>query len=361
MKIDLKEILVRDLVYGYHDDGEGGVVGFGGKLDIRPPHQREFVYKDAQRDAVIRTIRKGFPLNVMYWAVRDDGTYEIIDGQQRTISIAQYVSGVFSFERLYIHNLTTDQQNQILDYVLMIYFCEGSDSEKLEWFETINIAGEKLEKQELRNAVYSGSWVTDAKRYFSRRGCVASKIGTDYLKGSPIRQAYLETAIKWINDGKIEDYMSVHQHEHSAVDLWNYFQNVVNWVKATFPNTRSKFMRGVDWGSLYNQFKDKDLNPDELETEVKRLVLDDDVEKKQGIYPYLLTGDKRYLNLRVFSDAQKQKAFEKQNGVCLACKETFKIHEMEGDHKVPWVDGGETKDENCQMLCRDCNRQKGQK
>ena len=153
MKIDLRQIPVSELVQGYQDDGEGGVKGYGGKLDIRPPYQREFIYKDKQRDAVIETINNQFPLNVMYWAVRDDGTYEVIDGQQRTISIAQYVTGEFSLNERGMHNLTTDERERILNYKLMVYVCEGKDSEKLKWFETINIAGEKLTRQELRNAV----------------------------------------------------------------------------------------------------------------------------------------------------------------------------------------------------------------
>ena len=170
MKIDLKKITVRDLVEDYHDDGEGGVRGYGGKLDIRPPFQREFVYKDKQRDAVIETINKGFPLNVMYWAVRQDGTYEVIDGQQRTISAAQYVEGDYSLDGRYFHNLQDDEQELILNYPLQVYVCKGSASEKLDWFRIINIAGEKLTSQELRNAVYAGPWVSDAKRHFISAG-----------------------------------------------------------------------------------------------------------------------------------------------------------------------------------------------
>jgi len=206
MKIELKEITVKELAEEYKDNSEEGVVGYAGKLDIRPPYQREFIYKDKQRDAVINTIVKNFPLNVMYWAVRDDGNFEVIDGQQRTISVCQYVTGDFSFGQRYFHNLQDDEQEQILNYKLMIYLCSGTDSEKLEWFKTINIAGEKLTDQELRNAVYAGSWVSDVKRYFSKNGCAAYSIGHNYLIGSSIRQEYLETAIDWISGGKIEDY-----------------------------------------------------------------------------------------------------------------------------------------------------------
>jgi hypothetical protein len=204
MNIELKEITVRELTNGYEDNEEARVVGYDGKLDIRPPYQREFIYKTNQRDAVINTITKDFPLNILYWAVREDGNYEVIDGQQRTISISQYVEGDFSFNNRYFHNLQDDEQKQILDYKLMVYLCSGTDSEKLEWFKIINIAGEKLTEQELRNAVYSGSWVSDVKRYFSKSSCPAYGIGSDYLNGSPIRQDYLQTAIKWISGDNIE-------------------------------------------------------------------------------------------------------------------------------------------------------------
>ena len=231
MKIELKEITVKDLFDGYVDNHDEGVVGYGGRLDIRPPYQREFVYKDEQRNAVIDTLRKNYPLNVMYWAVRDNGNFgvfEVIDGQQRTISICQYVKGNFSFKDLYFHNLQDDQQKQVLDYKLTVYLCTGNDSEKLEWFKTINIAGAELTDQELRNAVYSGSWVTDAKRYFSKRNCAAYGIGNKYLSGSAIRQEYLETAIKWLGGGKqkIETYMGQHQHDKNAEPLWKYFCTV---------------------------------------------------------------------------------------------------------------------------------------
>ena len=361
MKIELNEISVHKLTEGYSDNDEDGVRGYGGRLDIRPPFQREFIYKDRQRDAVIDTITKNFPLNVMYWAVRDDGTYEIIDGQQRTISVAQYVVGDFSINGLKFHNLPSDKQQQILDYKLMIYFCSGTDSEKLEWFKTINIAGEKLTNQELRNAVYAGPWVTDAKSYFSKNGCVAQKIGSDYLSCKAIRQEYLETAIKWISKNNIEAYMSDHQYDPTAISLWNYFRSVIDWVKATFTEKRTNFMKGVDWGSLYDEFKDVKLDPVEIEVESAKLILDDEVENKKGIYPYILTRDEKHLNIRTFTPAMKQKVYEKQNGICNSCSEKFELNEMEGDHITPWIEGGMTNEENCQMLCRECNRRKSAK
>lgn len=358
MNIELKEIKVRDLTKGYEDNQEDGVIGYDGKLDIRPPYQREFIYKDKQRDAVIDTITKKFPLNVMYWAVREDGEFEIIDGQQRTISICQYVNNDYSINGLAFHNLPKDKKEEILDYELMVYFCEGTDSEKLEWFKTINIAGEKLTDQELRNAVYSGSWVTDAKRYFSKNS--RPKIGDEYLGGSANRQEYLETAIDWISDGKIEDYMSKNQHEPNANELWLYFQAVISWVKATFPKYR-KEMKGISWGVFYNEFKDNKFDSKKLEEQITELMLDEDVQNKKGIYAYVLTGKEKYLNIRAFSDKQKRESYERQKGICVVCKEHFELNEMEADHIDPWHSGGKTSAENCQMLCREDNRRKSGK
>lgn len=360
MKIELREITVRELTQNYEDNEENGVVGFDGKLDIRPPYQREFIYKDKQRDAVINTITKKFPLNVMYWAVREDGNYEVIDGQQRTISVCQYVNGDFAYMFKYFHNLQEDEKEKILNYKLMVYVCSGADSEKLEWFKTINIAGEKLTEQELRNAVYSGSWVTDAKRYFSKNGCPAYAIGSDYLNGSPIRQDYLETAIKWISKDNIEVYMANHQNDPNTNELWLYFQSVINWIKAIFPNYR-KEMKGIEWGELYNKYKDQNFNSAKLEVQVKSLMIDDDVTKKKGIYQYVLTGKEKYLNIRAFTPQMKRQAYEEQDGLCPECNEQFEIYEMEADHIDPWHEGGKTHAENCQMLCKEDNRRKSGK
>ena len=363
MKIELHKISVRELTKGYIDNNENGVRAYNGLLDVRPPYQREFVYKEKQRDAVIDTLTKDFPLNVMYWAVRDDGTYEIIDGQQRTISICQYVNGDFAFDFRYFHNLQEDEQEQILNYELQVYICSGTDSEKLRWFETINIAGEELTKQELRNAVYAGSWVSDAKRYFSKNGAPASKIGSDYLNGSAIRQDYLETAISWISDGNIEVYMGNHQHDASAAPLWQFFQSVITWIETSFrPNKdRKKIMKGIDWGTLYKNHKDEIFDYQKIDEEVKRLLLDDDVTNKKGIYPYILTRKEKHLSIRAFSDSQKLSAYERQNGICAHCREHFELSQMEADHITPWHLGGKTISENCQMLCKNCNRQKSGK
>lgn len=360
MKIDLKEITIKTLTDGFMDNDEQGVVAYGGKLDIRPPYQREFIYKDQQRDAVIVSVQRDFPLNVMYWAVRIDGGYEVIDGQQRTLSICQYVNGDFSINGLAFHNLQDDQQQQILDYKLMVYFCSGADSEKLDWFRTINIAGEEHTDQELRNAVYAGSWTASAKLIFSKTNCAAFGLASKYLRGSPIRQEYLETAINWHSKGKIEDYMSEHHHDDNATPLWQYFQRVIAWVKATFPEYRRE-MKGLDWGTLYDQFKDKAFDTDKLEKHVAKLMQDDDVGRKPGIYPYVLDGDERHLNIRAFSDNMKRESYERQKGICVKCEKKFAFEEMEGDHIKPWHEGGKTSAENCQMLCKEDNRRKSGK
>ena len=357
MKITLKEISLRDLTNGYEDNNEDGVIGYDGLLDIRPPYQREFIYKDKQREAVIDTILKNYPLNVLYWAVRDDGGFEVIDGQQRTISICQFVNGDFAYMFRYFHNLQKDEQEKILNYKLMIYLCEGTDSEKLEWFRTINIAGEKLTEQELRNAVYSGSWVSDAKRYFSKNSCPAYGLGSDYMNGSPIRQDYLESVIDWISKGNIEVYMSNNQHEPNANELWLYFQSVINWLKTIFPKYRRE-MKGVNWGFLYNDYKDIKVDSKKLEERITQLMMDDDITNKKGIYQYLLSNKEKFLNIRAFTDNQKREAYERQKGICVVCKEHFEITGMEADHITPWHEGGKTSSGNCQMLCKEDNRRK---
>jgi hypothetical protein len=242
----------------------------------------------------------------------------------------------------------------------MVYFCEGKDSEKLAWFKIINIAGEKLTDQELRNAVYTGPWLTDAKRHFSKTGCAAYNLAKDYVNGSAIRQEILETAIDWISNGKIEQYMSTNQQEPDATELWQYFLAIITWVKAIFPNYR-KEMKGVGWGELYNKYNKKKLNATKLETKINELMMDDDVTKISGIYPYLLTNDEKYLSIRIFTESQKRTAYEKQKGICPKCKVHFDINEMEGDHIKPWSEGGHTLPNNLQMLCKDCNRRKGKK
>ncbi len=361
MKIELQNITIAKLVSTYEDKGESGVTGYNGKLNIRPAYQREFVYKEKQRDAVIETVRKGFPLNTMYWAVTDDGGYELMDGQQRTISICQYVSGDYSVlidgNPFGFANLPKERQQQILDYELSVYVCEGTDQEKLDWFRVINIAGEKLTDQELRNAIYTGPWLAAAKIWFSKSGAPAAAIGNKLLNGTPIRQDYLETALDWLSEGKIEAYMAAHQHDQNANELWTYFQNVINWVNLTFPNYRNQ-MKGVAWGPLYNRFKDAPLDTAQLEIQVARLMQDEDVTRKPGIYDYVLSGSERALSIRAFTDNMKREAYERQQGICTVCAKHFEIGEMEADHTTPWSKGGKTIAANCRMLCKADNRLK---
>lgn len=366
MKIKMYEITVRDVVEGYEDNAEAGVVAYGGKLNVRPAFQREFIYKEEQRNEVIRTIRNGFPLNVMYWSVSDEG-YELMDGQQRTISICQYINGDYSIDNQYFHSLTADEQNEILDYKLNIYICEGTEREKLEWFKIINIAGEKLTDQELRNAIYTGSWLADAKKKFSKTGCVGYKLGNKYMKGEPIRQAYLETVLAWISskDGcSIEEYMSKHQHDSNASELWLYFQAVINWAETMFPYDK-KAMPGLAWGLYYNEYGQNKYDTQKLAERVAELMGDYDVTSKKGIYEFLLSGEKaekrRLLSIRAFDEPTKKAVYKDQKGKCKLCGKEFKYEEMEGDHIKPWHEGGKTAKENCQMLCKNCNRTKSGK
>lgn len=357
MKIELHEISVREVTENYVDNAEEGVIGYGGKLNIRPKFQREFVYDEKKRNAVMDTIRKDFPLNVMYWVKNEDGNFEVLDGQQRTISFCQYVKGEFSVDNRAFHNLTDTEKEQILNYKLMVYFCEGNDKEKLDWFKIINIAGEKLTEQELRNAVYTGPWLSDAKLKFSKTGCAAYLLSKDYVNGSPIRQEILQTALSWISNGEIEKYMSIHQHNPNANELWTYFRNVIEWVQLTFTTYR-KEMRGIDWGGLYDKFNGELLDTAELEQKIQTLMMDDDVTNKKGIYSFVLTRNEKHLNIRAFTESQKRAAFEKQSGICKKCGEHFELKGMEADHITPWSRGGKTNPENCQMLCLECNRRK---
>jgi hypothetical protein len=287
-----------------------------------------------------------------------------MDGQQRTVSFCQYVSGDFSIpvdgHPMAFHNLPKTLQDQILDYTLMVYFCSGTDQEKLDWFRIINIAGERLTEQELRNAVYTGPWLSHAKTIFSKTGCAAYLLSSKYVSGTPIRQDILETAISWLSGRNIEQYMSAHQHDPNANELWAYFQAVIAWVQLTFTVWR-KEMKGLDWGGLYNQFKGGLYDTAKLEAEIKALMIDDDVTNRKGIYAFVLTRDEKHLAIRAFSDAMRRAAFERQGGICPQCPtdKHYELDEMEADHITPWSKGGRTSAENCQMLCLEHNRRKG--
>lgn len=371
MTIKQIEVTVGDIARGYINNEEQGIRGYGGQLDIRPPYQREFIYNESEQQAVISTVLKGYPLNVMYWVRRSEDAeypYEVMDGQQRTLSLCEYVDGKFAYDFKNFFNQPADIQKLILDYPLTIYLCEGEPSEKLEWFKTINIAGKPLNEQEINNAVYAGPFVTDAKRHFSKSNCGASRLGKDLVNGRPLRQELLKKALEWMaehetREGKPQSavgYMAEHQHDPNANNLWTYFQNVLNWTITNFDLKRfKKIMKGLNWALYYDKYHSTTLDTADLASRISKLILDSDVQKQMGIIPYVLTGDERHLDLRCFPDDIKQTVWEKQHHICPSCQKEFDYEFMEGDHITPWREGGRTVIENCQMLCRECNRRKG--
>ena len=367
MEIELTPIKIKDLFSGYTDSGDEGVVSYDGKLDIRPAYQREYVYGIEQSEEVIQTILKGFPLNIMYWVKNAENQFEILDGQQRTLSICKYLNHDYDIKvdgkRFYWDSLSDEDYQKIINYELMVYICEGSPKEKLGWFEIVNVSGEELTAQELKNATYTGSWLASAKKHFSKKNCAAYGLSKKYVKGDPNRQELLEKALKWIakaQDTSIDSYMSNHQHDENALELWNYFESVIEWVISVFPTYR-KEMKGLDWGGFYNKFSNNDYDSDEFDKKITNLMKDIDVIKKTGIYLYLLSGEERYLSIRVFDLRTKRTAYELQNGICVTCQDPFDIEDMQADHITPWSKGGKTTHDNCQVLCDGCNRIKSNK
>ncbi|MCL1902800.1 MAG: HNH endonuclease [Oscillospiraceae bacterium] len=365
MKLERLHLTVEQISKDFYnnDDGAGGL---GGKLDIRPFYQRESIYDIKRKELVIDSIINGYPLNIMYFAKKTDGTYEVLDGQQRILSFCEFVSeGGFSVEHRSFGNFYSEEKEKILNYTPMIYTCEGTDTEKLNWFERINVAGLPLTSQELRNAVYSGPWVSAAKRYFSKPNCPAGGLADKYIKGRVSRQEFLERAIQWHicskEDEKIRDYMNKHCKESNADELQLYFEAVIAWVKAKFKIYRNE-MQYVDWGMLYNRHKNDTLDANKLEKEIETLMTDPDVGNRKGIYEFILSNklpnDERLLNLRLFDNEQKRLVYEKQKGICTKCGKKFELKQMEADHITPWSQGGKTNIENCQVLCKDCNRRK---
>ena len=373
MEIKLHEITVRGVFDGYeNNETTGQVVAYGGALNVRPAYQREFVYDDKKKKSVMNSILHQFPLNVMYWSDNGDGTYEMLDGQQRTISICDWLDNGYSIfanptsplTPYYAHT-SEEITNRILDYKLMVYICKGTDTEKLDWFKIINIAGEKLTDQELRNAIYTGAWLSDAKQYFSKNQCIAYKIGERYMSGTPIRQDYLQTVLSWVAsaEGKtIEEYMAAHQHDTHATPLKQYFKSVIDWVELTFPKYRAKQMKGLNWGLLYNEYGKNVYDPNALEAEITELLKYDYVSNQKGVYEYLLSGrtKEKVLSIRQFTENERRTMYERQGGVCPMCKaegkdKIWNIEEMHADHIIPWSRGGHTTLDNGQMLCRDHN------
>ena len=373
MTIKQISVTVGEITQGYVNNEEQGVRGYNGLLDIRPPYQREFIYNDKEQQAVINTVMKGYPLNVMYWVKRGEDAecpYEVMDGQQRTLALCEYVAGKFSFEFKNFFNQPEDIQKRILDYELTVYVCEGEHSEKLEWFKTINIAGKPLNEQEILNAIFAGPFVSDAKRHFSKSNCGAYKLGKDLVNGVPIRQDFLKKALEWMADhekreGKAQSrvsYMAQHQHDPNANNLWTYFQNVLNWAITNFEMKKfKKIMKGLDWALYYDKYHGKTLDTVEMAKQISTLMRDSEIQRQSGIIPYVLTGDEQHLDLRAFPEDIKLAVWEKQGHICPLCGREFDFEFMEGDHIKPWREGGRTVIENCQMLCRECNRKKGAK
>lgn len=390
MKIEERKVKIHDLVAGYEeDDSTSRVVALGKKLDVRPEYQREFVYDSKKREAVINTVLQGFPLNIMYWVDRKDGTMEVLDGQQRIISICQYAHNEYSvkvpaptggyintnFPNLPGGTLMADGKPEpftklaFFEYELTVYVCEGTDKEKLAWFQIINIAGEVLETQEIRNAQFHGPWLTDAKSAFSRKNCAAHKKYGKYMSGDYIRQKYLESVFVWAADAEgitdkdaIVTYMQKHRYEDDANALWMYFENVFKWVEKLFGREFDKSMKGVQWGLLYNAHKDDNLDAKYLQKRMKQLLADKEVQKNSGIYQYLLEGETReaekHLSLRQFDKDDMLTRYHEQGGKCAICKDPFAIADMQGDHRIPWSKGGKTEYSNLDMLCTQCNLKK---
>lgn len=390
MQIIEKKIPIRALVEYYFENEETDqVVGYGKKLNIRPAYQRQLVYEPAQQEKVIDTILKKRPINIFYWAEVTGGAYplEVMDGQQRIMSICHFynnqgVSVEWNGVTCNFDSLPSNVQKDFLDYEITVEFCNGTDEEKLEWFKTINIAGMKLTDQELRNATFTGRWLEDAKKYFSKRNCKALKsqgatgkeLFGDFLSFSNedcIRQDLLEKALEWIVDyeniqgdskaKKIEQYMANHKGDADAHELIEYYEKVMNWAKRTFKVFYKQLMKGKDWGTLYNKYHQNTYDPDVVSARIQQLLTDKEVQNKKGIVDYILSGNENKLNLRAFDDDEKLAKYEEQKHICPKCKQEFKYEEMEGDHIVPWSKGGKTEYDNLQMLCKKCNGRKSDK
>jgi len=389
MNIDLKLIKVRDIIENFKDDSEEGVVGYGGRLNIRPAYQREFVYKPEQRNEVIKTIMRGyphthFPLNVMYWAQNEEDQYELIDGQQRTLSICQYANMVFSIliEEMpkNFDNLSELRKKYFLDYELQVYICSGTPEEKLEWFSIINIAGEPLKDQELLNANYTGKWLSSAKRYFMKSNCAAYGLANKYIdiEANQSRGKGLETALKWISKDNVKQYMADHQNDENAEELWQHFRNIIEWIQNVFPKYYRE-MKGLNWGQLYDKYHTNNYDSTRVAELTQRLFDDLYITNSKGIFEYVLGDekDKKLLEVRIFEDGVKRAVYAKQRteaqkkeiSNCPLCavgnnankNKIWSISEMDADHVTAWSKGGATDIKNCEMLCITHNRAKGNK
>lgn len=376
---------VGDVCKGFiFDKNEGkGLFGLDGQLIIQPEFQRNYIYGDGKRDvAVVESLLKGYPLGLIYFVKNKDGMYEVLDGQQRITSFARFVRHSWPFAIVrngkprYFDSLDEDERNKIVNAKLTIYVCEGEPSEIQEWFETINIAGVPLVKQELRNAAYHGPFVTRAREVFSNTGNANMNRWQTYVKGDPKRQAILETALDWVSDGEIDSYMAAHRNDTRIDELQNHFDTVIDWVDSVFEYTGSE-MCGIDWGRLYRTYHKNAYSKDKVSERVDALLDDTQVGDKRGIFEYILGGeqDTSLLNVRVFDQKTKKAVYRKQTkeaeakGIsnCPLCaighdanaKRIYKETEMDADHVTAWSRGGATDESNCQMLCKTHNRAKG--
>ena len=378
---------VGDVCKGFiFDKNEGkGLFGLGGKLIIQPEYQRNYIYGDGKKDvAVVESLLKGYPLGLIYFVLNKDGMYEVLDGQQRITSFARFVNNSWRFavvwkgKQRYMDSLDPDEQDKIRNTKLTIYVCEGEPSEIQEWFETINIAGVPLVKQELRNASYHGPFVTKARAVFSNTGNANMNRWQTYVKGDPKRQAILEAALDWVSDGDIDGYMALHRNDTGIDELKNHFDTVIDWVDSIFEYTGGEVC-GLEWGRLYRLYHTNAYSKDDVTKRVDELLADTQVMNNRGIFEYILGSeqDTTLLNVRVFDEKTKKAVYEKQTKAaitkgesnCPLCavghdnnaKRIYRLNEMDADHVTAWSKGGVTNASNCQMLCKTHNRAKGNK
>lgn len=384
MKTKLRtDITVRELCEGFiYNELEGkGLYGLSGILTIQPEYQRNYIYADGKKDvAVIESVLNQYPLGLIYFNKTADSRLEVLDGQQRITSLGRYVTDRFAVKidnmEQYFSGLASDKQQLILNTPLLIYECEGAESEIKQWFRTINIAGVPLSDQELLNAVYSGPFVTLAKAEFSNSQNAMIQKWSAYIKGAVNRQEFLQCALDWVSHGKIEAYMSQHRYDDNINELKTYFNTVIDWITAVFTDVERE-MCGLEWGRLYETYHNTPYDPTAVSQAVHRLMEDPYIQNRKGIFEYILGGehDTRLLNVRVFDEATKKKVYRMQTdaaghaGVsnCPLCAigheanrtRLWKLSEMDADHVSAWSRGGATTIENCQMLCRTHNHAKG--
>lgn len=389
MKTELHiEWTVADICKGfYYNELEGkGLFGLDGKLTIQPEYQRNYIYNDGKKDAaVIKSLLKGYPIGLIYFNKTNDGRLEVLDGQQRITSFGRFVVGNFSIEddnnRIQsFDSLPSEKQQQILQTRLLIYECEGEESEIKEWFKTINIAGIPLNEQELLNAIYSGKFVTAAKSVFSNsQNSELQNKWKCYVKGNEKRQEILAEALKWISDSKrvtVDNYLASHRHDNSIKELENYFRSVIDWISSTFIMVDND-MCGLEWGRLYETYHNTPYSADHIKERVIALQSDESINDKKNIYEYILGGEKdtKLLNIRFFEESTKKTVYKRQTeeakkkkiSNCPLCAignaanktRIYDYKEMDADHVTAWSKGGSSSIENCQMLCKTHNRAKG--